>query len=328
MESTPYLKLVFAADGKPSDYKLEIAHAIDDDLLTYRTDYEIVKDQTLFLLPGSLIEQQKFKILSEKFGFKKTNDISKADVILRGPKTPYLKNITIFNVTMISNNVQRDIIERASNYHDEKINAFIRSQGSRINLIVPLYSTWEAKGEFLKNHNLHRYSTNNWHQRSVIIKSEPFSINSHIYDDSPLIEHQINRKGIIFDQETCLNIGRMLKSPDTENRELILELLSNCDYNESALYILVLIKEFQWEFARLPTTRKAFKAMLAYLNIDRKRIGFLTTDDIIHSLKSMNKYTAKHLEQLVAIQKHLVSFTIGADTITTTCINDAEELDL
>jgi len=328
MESTSYLKLVFTDDAKPSEYKLEIAHAIDCDHLTYESHYEIVKGQTLFLLPGSLIEQQKFKILSEKFGFKKANDINKADVILRGPKTSYLKRITIFSVTLCTNNTQRDIIERASNYHDEKIKTFIQSQGNSVNLIVPYYSTWEPRGEYLKNHNLHTYQVKNWFSRSVIIKAEPFSINSPIYDDTSLMEHQINRKGIIFDQDVCINIGRMLKSPDSENHELILELLSNCDYNESALYILVLIKEFQWEFTRLPTTRKAFKAMLAYLHINRKRIGFLTTDDIIHSLKSMNKYTAKHLEQLVTIQKHLVSVTIGADTITTTCINDAEELDL
>lgn len=345
MKAQPYLNLILDKGVDMQTYKLEIVYGFDkadNPFNTLGTRYEIVEGHTVFLLPGCLIESKKFTLLNKKFGLKKTLDINKADVIFRPKKLTYFTNKRVIKTNLKTSwnaSKIKVMIEAAHNITDPEIQNFLRSN-STFSVIVPLtygnsYSATSSYGSkpgfFNSNFGLQFYDKANIREIELFLKAKPFEVTAPVHVDADLLKHQINKKGMVFDEETFLNIGRMITSNDSEGKAMIVDLMTNADYDESALYILVLLKEYSRYFPNLDgTTRKSFRAMLGYFNIDPKRVYFLELDDITNALKSIGKYDQKHMEEFLRIQKHLIAYTMGMDVVgpKASCIDDADEIEL
>lgn len=349
MKSEPYIELVFTNE-KENEYKLQIIHAVENnrgnELFGLSEGYyQPVSGHKLFVLPGSLIVANQFKKITEKLGIIKVQDITKADIIIRGKKIINLKSCRVvrtdLRTTWNKDNLYR-LLEGASNFQDiTNIELYhtIRS-GKLFNLILSLtynnardVSTYNTTPSFFGKFDCLISNSTNLIYKQLFTKPKPFDIDSPCYSDEDLLKFQINKQGMILDEETCLNLARMIESDDRENHPLILDILTNCDYNESALYILILLKEYEKRFARISgTNKKSFKAMLGFFNLEVSIINLnqFNTDTVISALKHVGKYDKKHLEELVKIQKHLFSSRVGIDpnTNTNSYINDSDEIEL
>lgn len=125
-----------------------------------------------------------------------------------------------------------------------------------------------------------------------------------------------NRKAADFAKMTCdiyleedvlkeLNVGKITIGPtkyqelrlfgangDKENLVLMMELMSNSDFEKSVVYLLFLLKEFGTNISALKESSHVnFKSLLSYLNINPKSIGTIGINDMTRILRDHNKFT-------------------------------------
>lgn len=87
--------------------------------------------------------------------------------------------------------------------------------------------------------------------------------NTKIIFDETLIE--LCNSGVVIDEEIYENISSMLNSDNKENISLAMEIISNSDFIQSKIYILLLLNEFQMEFKMVDKTTN-YKSLLNYFS--------------------------------------------------------------
>jgi hypothetical protein len=89
-------------------------------------------------------------------------------------------------------------------------------------------------------------------------------------------------KNTVMDKEIFESIQKLFESVDTENVKIAMELMANCDYSKSAVYLLLLLKKYSTKIYKSPTKNHVnFKGMLNYFDLSVNRISGLSTDDAI-----------------------------------------------
>lgn len=89
-------------------------------------------------------------------------------------------------------------------------------------------------------------------------------------------------KNTVMDKEIFESIQKLFESVDTENVKIAMELMANCDYSKSAVYLLLLLKKYPNQIYKSPTKNHVnFKGMLNYFDLSVNRISGLDTNDII-----------------------------------------------
>jgi len=69
--------------------------------------------------------------------------------------------------------------------------------------------------------------------------------------------------GIVIDHEIYENLRNMLNGRNKDNISMAMEIMSNSDYNESKLYLLMLINEFGYRLKQVPRTVN-YQSLLNY----------------------------------------------------------------
>jgi len=119
-----------------------------------------------------------------------------------------------------------------------------------------------------------------------------------IFDES--FSEEMN-EGLIIDEEVYNNIANMLSSDDSNNISMGIEIISNCDFKQSNIYILLLINEF-WKKFNSKNITANFKNCLNYFkqysfgfNWD-KFVGILINElRSDEDKKAINKYIKRQL---------------------------------
>lgn len=106
--------------------------------------------------------------------------------------------------------------------------------------------------------------------------------------DESIILKEINNS-ITMDADMFNSIQKLMDSSDKENMKLAMEMMANCNFDASAVYLLLLLKKYNKEISNIPTKKHInFKAMLHYFGYHTNSNFYINTDDIIVKLKNKN----------------------------------------
>lgn len=110
-------------------------------------------------------------------------------------------------------------------------------------------------------------------------------------------------KNTVMDKEIFENIQKLFESVDNENTKLAMELMSNCDFDKSAPYLLLLLKMFHKKIYDSSTKNHVnFKGMLNYFNLhvnDTYRMEYNDILRIIMQKKVLYKSSMQILKDMV-----------------------------
>ena len=119
--------------------------------------------------------------------------------------------------------------------------------------------------------------------------------------DESVILNELNTS-LVMDSDIYINIQRLLDSSDVENVKLAMEMMANCDYKSSALYLLLLLKDYRHKIFKSSNKNHInFKAMLNYFE-DTCNSNFNNSiDEIITILKKKNILIKNHIDVLTPL---------------------------
>jgi hypothetical protein len=150
---------------------------------------------------------------------------------------------------------------------------------------IKYYDTKTIKFIFSKNYNKL--------EKIVNMKCE--------FIDESVILKELNTN-LIMNSEMYINIQRLLESSDNENVKLAMELMANCDYDSSAMYLLLLLRNYKSKIYNSSSKHHVnFKAMLNYFDYKPNSNFNFTTDSVIDKLKAKNILTKSQMDILIPL---------------------------
>lgn len=148
----------------------------------------------------------------------------------------------------------------------------------------------------------------NFHTGDDYLKFQKIITADNVYNQNEILR-RLN-SGAVMDEKQYEGARQLLNSKDMENTKLAIEIMANCDFEKSSVYLLLLIRDFGHKIFDCPNrTHVNFKSLLKFFNITNLRGVHL--DDIMSTLidlKLLNQANLNRLEpELIEDMKSYVS---------------------
>ena len=280
-------KFVHIRLSNGSDYEsirgldVDIIEGLGDSFDTFvnAKGYVPTKGDTIYLLPGVNIPRMKLKDLALNLGIRVVRDPAKATVVFSGKSS--VGKVTTSNwyyfadAETILENVKKMCKD---NYYIDKLETAISSTGAE-----RVCSNWSDMRNTLCNGKIDIYES----QYLFGIEAEYLDTydaiqGKPIYCESELITNINGDDSTVIDYEVYQQLKSMFQSSDDDNHVLAMEIMANSHYENSILYLLMLINEFHYTISNTHTRNHVnFKSMLAYFNWVPRQVGSQDADDII-----------------------------------------------
>jgi len=142
--------------------------------------------------------------------------------------------------------------------------------------------------------------------------------NSHNYsivDQDDLLKI-INCNSTFIDEAKYEELRNMCNSSDNSNMILAMEIMSNCDYDDSYVYLILLLAEYHKSFYTVKERNHVnFKSMLEYLGFKPTDLSQLGFSSFIEGMKTKGKFTKTNCDLLLnRLIKHCTSYS-GRDYV-------------
>lgn len=287
----------------PDDY--EVVHVLDDPKV-HRQDFVVnalslkqynpSSNDKIYFLPECTVPRFKVKQFCEKHNNAVVKYKEKANVI-------FCSNDTLDElVSTASNNFyyREPILDwfKKRAPKTEAIKQFIVDLANTTSnyIIINYYDMKDLQNKygikleaFLDKDENENVSVPYLEQPHVMFHTEDFEAykdlcsNQNLYHQNELL-YRLNENVITKDEYS--RIQDLLKSTDKENIKLVMEIISNCDYRKSAVYLLLLLKDYGSTFWDSETRDHVnFTSLLMFFNV-RSRLTRLDLDDILKVLLS------------------------------------------
>jgi len=282
----------------------------DIDILTGNFDTEVTdlfnlvkkpytpsKGDKIYFLPGVNIPRVKFKNVCVEHGIKTIRDIEQATVIFGSKKSlcdittshwsykcktsDFKDFIKLYEADIDNHSLEK--IENALEYYDQEF-------------IAIDYNLKDWVSNKVSGGNSFPYS-----ERLSMIKDEYADLfnsllNKEILDESCVMNVLNGEDATEIDKEMFKHLSEMFESSDNDNHVLAMEIMANCKYVESLIYLEMLFYKYAGRIADKHTKNHVnFKSLLGYLEKDK---SYLVTDidDIAKSLENKDQFTTDKLE--------------------------------
>lgn len=304
-------KTIFITDNNLSYTEYWYSHNkgdIGSIRLSNNINYIPHKGQRLFFDGFCSVPRFKLKDFHEKHGTSTCRKIEDADVIFISKQTlvklsthmyksVYNKKdiVDVLKTTFFRTDEFKDIVNTLNNL-DGDIVLLHYWLGQRLerdhNLTLPNSLDYDDKpAAFFKTEDDYKlfntYITSNriYYQESILSM-----INSGTIMDGPMFE----------------NVKKLLESEDRSNHKVAIECLSNCDFEKSCVYLLLLLKDYgNTIYDSGYRNQVNFKSLVQFF--DLKEIRRLDIDDLLQSLikrKLLNKSNLDLLMPLAIDRAH------------------------
>ena len=255
-------------------------------------DYTPSKGDKLYFLPGVNIPRVKLKDLSLQHGIKTTRNINDATHVFVGKNTKdkitsgawyYSINTSALRGILLDPELVMD------DYYKENLTQALEFYTEDVVIL-----DYSAAGQ-LRNSELafvKRYSYGNISRHSSVYYSVdsdhtdlfPDILTLDIYDESKLIKHINGDDAATIDATMFQQISDMFKSSDSDNHVLAMEIMANCNYIDSLLYLEMLFKDHAGKMYNCHTKNHVnFKSLLSYLGKSKSNMD-TSVDDIMEAL--------------------------------------------
>lgn len=146
---------------------------------------------------------------------------------------------------------------------------------------------------------------------------EEYETLKKILDPTSKYVHQDNilkhLNSVPMTEEMYESLGTMFQSSDVENHITAMEIMANCDYGPSAIYILLLMKKYGTQIYNSKTRRHVnFQSLLNYFSIQPHQLNKFSLDDILIKLNSLNLLTKSTVDKLMPLANK--EFTVEIDS--------------
>jgi hypothetical protein len=292
------IKLNPSADAtKISSFELELLEGADDlNTIVNAQGYVPVKGDMIYLLPGVNIPRVKLKDLALNLGIRVVRDPAKANVIFAGRNS-------ISKITS-----SRWAYKVSSTFALERIKEICDDAFYIQNLETAIASTGETDvfGDYNDIYNVLAKGFRNDYSSSYIYTidsdySEMYNTvkNKTIYSETELLNNINGDDSTTIDEEVFQQLKNMFESSDEDNHVLAMEIMANSKYEDSILYLLMLISENAYKINNSNTRNHVnFKSMLTYFGWQPRDVNHQNTDDIINLIDKKGLLTVNMIKRL------------------------------
>lgn len=278
-------------DAKTGTITHEIHNIVFDDLTTLHSqlinskEYVPTKGDKLYFLPGCSIPRFKVKLFCETHKVALVKYKEKADKIFFGKDT--LKDLfSSLSGYQYNKEEVLNYLKTKENISDELVNIIESSTANIISIAYHLNNKLDIESDMNDDSF---YEIND-------LDTLKYLQQSNVYSDIQIV-NKLNT-GTIMTQQDYDNIKALIESDDTTNLVLAMETMANFDYQESAVYLLLLFHEFGKVFYFNKFKNHInFKSLIKYFDI--KNLSNFTLNDIIDSLIKRKLMNKKNLDMLM-----------------------------
>lgn len=155
--------------------------------------------------------------------------------------------------------------------------------------------------ELGNNYNYEYY----WRFKSKLPEEFTGFKHTNLYSEVAMLEQINGDDALIIDQEKYDQLASMLQSSDTDNHVLAMEIMSNCDYNESYFFLLLVFANYSDVFRYNKAKNHVnFKALLNYMELQPSAMG-VSLNQITTKMFKKGLLKPEHLDYMV---KHYLSY--------------------
>ena len=292
------IKLNNTADHNTiSSFELEILEGADDlNEIVNAQGYVPVKGDMIYLLPGVNIPRVKLKDLALSLGIRVVRDPAKANVIFAGRNS----------VAKITSS--RWAYKVSSTFALERIKEICDDGFYIQNLETAITSTGETDifGSYDDITNIIAHNTRNEYNSSYIYTIDPeysemyTTVKSKtIYSETELLNNINGDDSTVIDEEVFQQLKNMFDSSDDDNHVLAMEIMANSKYEDSILYLLMLISQNAYKINSSNTRNHVnFKSMLTYFGWQPRDVSHVNTDDIVEMIDNKGLLTVDMIKRL------------------------------
>jgi hypothetical protein len=282
MEKFVHIELTNGSDHSTvRGLDVNIIEGLGDSLSTFVNSkgYIPTKGDTIYLLPGVNIPRMKLKDLALNLGIRVVRDPAKATVVFSGKSSVGKLTTSTWYYFADANTILENVKKLCNDdYYIEKLETAIASTG-----VKEVCSGWSDMRNTLCNGKIDIYESRYFYG------IEPEYLDTYnaiqgkpIYCESELITNINGDDSTVIDYDVYKQLKSMFESSDDDNHILAMEIMANSHYENSILYLLMLISDFSGIISNTHTKNHVnFKSMLAYFNWIPRQVSHMAADDII-----------------------------------------------
>lgn len=286
----------------------------DFEAQSLRQNYIPGRNDKLYFLPGVNIPRVKLKNLTTEYNIKTVRDVEDATHIFAGKDTSAnigkihwqytLDRIAVENfITLAKEDIDSydfNKLELALAGYTED---YVFCSYNTRRLILGFDNNLPCKSNLQFQQNLLKLQHND-SVRVSAIKSNYEKLYTYVsqcdlYSETALLAHVNGDDAVIIDETVFDQLQTMLRSSDDDNATLALEIMANCNYSDSLLYLEMLFKECAHNIANCSAKKHVnFRSLLSYLNKDYRYFD-TSLDNIVQSLINKKVLTQDKLDILI-----------------------------
>lgn len=316
MEKFVHIKLSSNSDSNTiRGFDATIIESLGDSVSTFVNSkgYVPAKGDTIYLLPGVNIPRMKLKDLALNLGIRVVRDPAKATVVFSGKSS--VGKLTTSNwyyfadANTILNNVKKLCNDQ---YYIDKLETAIASTGAE-----RVCSNWSDMRNTLCNGDMGIYVNQyvygiepEYQETYDAIQGKP------IYCESELLTNINGDDSTVIDYDVYKQLKSMFESSDDDNHILAMEIMANSHYENSILYLLMLISDFSSVISNTHTRNHVnFKSMLAYFNWVPRQVSHMSADNIIKIIDEKGLLTLDMIKTLYGEYSYNIHRNIVYDNV-------------
>ena len=262
-------------------FNVDIIEGLEDSVSTFVNSkgYVPTKGDTIYLLPGVNIPRMKLKDLALNLGIRVVRDPAKATVVFSGKSSVGKLTTSTWYYFANANTILENVKKLCKDdYYIDKLDVAISSTGA-----TKVCSGWSDMRNTLCNGDPSIYESQyiygiepEYQETYDAIQGKP------IYCESELLTNINGDDSTVIDYDVYKQLKSMFESSDDDNHILAMEIMANSHYENSILYLLMLLSDFSGVISNTHTKNHVnFKSMLAYFNWVPRQISSQCADDII-----------------------------------------------
>lgn len=305
------LDLDFTASVTPYIGKFESINTPEDLLLVPNKNLELQNNDKYYFIEGVHIPRVKLKDIFGSYKIKTAKSVKDATKVFIGLKT--IDKITDYSYkyTMPTETIL-NFINAAENagHMDTHYANNVRTalEFYKEDIILTDYNTVRIFEHGTLPYNdptQHNYSSTAFHY----IKNQHEELyydllDADIYFEDTLMVHMNGLDAPIMNESMYESVRHMFESSDDDNWVLAMEIMANCNYEQSILYLAFLLEEYSSRIYQSRTKNHVnFKSFLAYMKCSPSHIH-LNKDQIVELLIDKGLLTSDYTNILLNRYQH------------------------
>lgn len=281
------------------------------EFITVHKNISVGQNEKFYFLPGVTIPRIKLKDLYASTKSKTVRDISDATKIITGIKTiNALSDRRWYHYAKTE--IVKDLIEQRSLDIGE----------SRYNEIIEILNNYTEDiviggNDLIHILNNYGYSKDDYSRYSTgfnIINEDYEDLFEHItknaiYDETSLISIVNGEDSTVIDEAMYQTLTEMFTSSDKDNWTLAMEIMANCNYNESLLYLSFLFEKYSNRISDQKTRNHVnFKSLCSYMGFSSPTYCNMAIDNVIKILLDKDVFTVEAGRRILEEYKSDIEF--------------------